>query len=68
MYNEKYKVTYPLQGINYRHKFFETFEEALVEYIKLITPAERICLSESRFADIHISKWNEEQGIYIAIK
>ncbi len=68
MDNQKYKVTYPLEGINYGHCYFATFQEAVNEYIKRITPIEESCWNEVQFKDTHIAKWSEKEGKYIRLK
>ncbi len=68
MNKRKYQVEYPLIGEKYECRYFATFEEAVKEYIKRVTPIDESCWNEARFVDTHIAKWSEKDGKYIRLK
>ncbi len=65
---KKYRVEYELTGGKWECSFFTTFEEAIEEYVKQITPIEGSDWNEARFVDTHIAKWSEKDGKYIRLK
>lgn len=65
---QKYRVIYPLQGGHYAFSAFETFDEAVKEYIKRITPIDESCWNETRFKETFISKWSEKENKYVRLK
>lgn len=65
---QKYRVSYTLTRNIHECKYFATFEEAMIEYIKRITPTENGGWNKARLMDTHIAEWNEKEEKYINLK
>lgn len=65
---QKYRVSYTLQRNIYECEYFATFEEAMTEYIKRITPEENGGWNKARLMDTHIAEWNAKKDKYIILK
>lgn len=64
---QKYRVTYTLRGNIRECKYFATIDEAIMEYIKQITPRED-GWSKTRLLDTRISEWSEKEQKYIKLR